>query len=91
MTAAGAESGRVPGPVRTCRRPRHRGVPLAEVAASCGYADRSHLSREIVRLRGDPPRALVRAGTGLIMISSRWPDPARSTTAPAASTWPCSA
>ena len=50
---------------------------MAEVAARCGYADQSHLSREIVRLAGDPLRALVRAGSGLIMISSRRPGPSR--------------
>lgn len=38
-----------------------RGVPLAEVAATCGYADQSHLTREWVAMAGRTPRDL-RAG-----------------------------
>lgn len=32
----------------------HRGVPAAEVAASTGYADQAHLSREVKALAGVP-------------------------------------
>jgi AraC-like DNA-binding protein len=33
-------------------------LPLADVAARHGYADQSHLTREVVRYAGEPPRAL---------------------------------
>ena len=36
-------------------------LPVAEVAARHGYADQSHLSREVVRFAGEPPMALVAA------------------------------
>ena len=35
---------------------------LATVAAACGYADQSHLTREVRRFAGLPPAALVAAG-----------------------------
>ena len=37
---------------------------LATVAAVCGYADQSHLTREVRRFAGLPPAALVAAGRG---------------------------
>lgn len=37
------------------------GLPLAEVAAVCGYADQAHLSRESRALAGAPPGALLAA------------------------------
>ena len=36
-------------------------LPLAEVATRHGYADQSHLTREVVRYAGEPPRALIAA------------------------------
>ncbi|WP_054564306.1 helix-turn-helix domain-containing protein [Frankia sp. R43] len=36
-----------------------RRFPLAQVAARHGYADQSHLTREVVRYAGEPPRVLV--------------------------------
>ena len=36
-----------------------RGRPLAEVAAGTGYADQAHLTREVSRLAGLPPRRLL--------------------------------
>jgi len=36
-----------------------RGVPLAQVAATCGYADQAHLSREVHALAGTTPRGLL--------------------------------
>jgi AraC-like DNA-binding protein len=36
------------------------GVPLATVAADCGYADQAHLTREVRLLAGVPPAALLR-------------------------------
>jgi AraC-like DNA-binding protein len=36
-----------------------RGRPLAEVAAVTGYADQAHLTREVSRLAGLPPRRLL--------------------------------
>jgi AraC-like DNA-binding protein len=35
------------------------GQPLAAVAAECGYADQSHLTRELAALGGAPPRVLL--------------------------------
>ena len=35
------------------------GLPLAEVAAVCGYADQAHLTRELAALGGAPPTALL--------------------------------
>ncbi|WP_448609921.1 helix-turn-helix domain-containing protein [Geodermatophilus sp. URMC 60] len=37
-----------------------RGTPLAEVAAVTGYTDQAHLTREVGRLAGLPPRRLLR-------------------------------
>lgn len=37
------------------------GSPLADVAASAGYADQAHLTREVQRLGGRPPSGLVDA------------------------------
>jgi AraC-like DNA-binding protein len=36
------------------------GVPLAQVAAECGYADQAHLSRDLLALGGASPTALLR-------------------------------
>ncbi len=36
-----------------------RGTPLAQVAASCGYADQAHLSREVLALAGTTPTGLL--------------------------------
>jgi AraC-like DNA-binding protein len=38
------------------------GLPLAEVAALCGYADQAHLTRELAALGGAPPTVLLAAG-----------------------------
>jgi len=38
-----------------------RAVPLAELAARCGYADQSHMTRDFVRHAGEPPAALAAA------------------------------
>ncbi len=35
------------------------GLPLADVAASCGYADQAHLCRELLALGGATPTSLV--------------------------------
>jgi AraC-like DNA-binding protein len=35
------------------------GAPLAQVAASCGYADQAHLSREVRALAGTTPMGLL--------------------------------
>jgi AraC-like DNA-binding protein len=40
------------------------GMPLAEVAAVCGYADQAHLSRELLALGGATPASLVAELTG---------------------------
>jgi AraC-like DNA-binding protein len=37
-----------------------KGTPLAQVAASCGYADQAHLSREVRALAGTTPAGLLR-------------------------------
>ena len=41
------------------------GLPLAEVAATCGYADQAHLSRELLALGGATPTLLLAELTGL--------------------------
>lgn len=45
------------------------GVPPAEVAACCGYADQSHLSREFVRLAGAPPAAFARSAVADVAVT----------------------
>ncbi|MEP7024642.1 MAG: helix-turn-helix domain-containing protein [Actinomycetota bacterium] len=35
------------------------GLPLAEVAATCGYADQAHMSRELLALGGATPTSLL--------------------------------
>lgn len=35
------------------------GLPLADVAVTCGYADQAHFSREVRSLAGAPPAALL--------------------------------
>ncbi|WP_442934536.1 helix-turn-helix domain-containing protein [Micromonospora sp. CPCC 205546] len=35
------------------------GVPLAEVAVRCGYADQAHLTRDVRDLAGVPPMTLL--------------------------------
>ncbi|MBO0693082.1 MAG: AraC family transcriptional regulator [Acidimicrobiaceae bacterium] len=37
----------------------HRGVPLVDVAATAGFADQAHLSREVRDLAGTTPRRLL--------------------------------
>ncbi|MGH3505268.1 MAG: helix-turn-helix domain-containing protein [Nocardioidaceae bacterium] len=36
------------------------GVPLAQIAAGCGYADQAHLAREVQKLAGTSPTRLLR-------------------------------
>ena len=36
-------------------------LPMAEVATRHGYADQSHLTREVVRFAGESPTALIAA------------------------------
>ena len=36
-------------------------LPLADLAVRCGYADQSHLTRDVVRHAGEPPKALAAA------------------------------
>jgi AraC-like DNA-binding protein len=56
------------GPLRLARVLRLRravdesltGVPLAQVAAGCGYADQAHLSRDMRALAGTTPTGLLR-------------------------------
>jgi AraC-like DNA-binding protein len=36
-------------------------APLAELAMKHGYADQSHLTREVTRYAGEPPLELARA------------------------------
>lgn len=36
-------------------------LPLADLAVRCGYADQSHLTRDVVRRAGEPPQALAAA------------------------------
>ncbi|WP_201776565.1 helix-turn-helix domain-containing protein [Allosalinactinospora lopnorensis] len=36
------------------------GTPLADVAASAGYADQAHLARDTKALTGVPPGVLIR-------------------------------
>ena len=43
-------------------RDRDAGTPLARLAADAGYADQAHLAREVRRLAGLPPSALLAAG-----------------------------
>lgn len=38
--------------------------PIADIAATCGFADRFHFSRVFARHAGTPPAALRRAGSG---------------------------
>jgi AraC-like DNA-binding protein len=55
------------GPLRLARVLRLRravdesrtGMPLAHVAAGCGYADQAHLSREMRALAGTTPTGLL--------------------------------
>ena len=53
--------------------------PLADVAARCGYADQSHLNREVARLAGMAPTALARTAddplaTRIAEVDGRWPE-----------------
>ena len=45
---------------RACRRLADDQAPLAAIAAECGYADQSHMTREIRRRYGRSPSALRR-------------------------------
>jgi AraC-like DNA-binding protein len=45
------------------------GTPLAAVAASCGYADQAHLSREVRALTGTTPSRLLQ-DEGLLLLGS---------------------
>lgn len=61
-------------------RPAGRRVPLAEVAARCGYYDQAHLARDWNELAGCPPSAWL-AGEDLPFVQDR---PAGSVSASAA-------
>jgi len=45
--------------LQCARRPAAGGFGLAALAAVSGYADQAHLSREVARLAGVPPAALL--------------------------------
>jgi transcriptional regulator GlxA family with amidase domain len=38
-------------------------LPIAEIAAACGFADQSHLSKVFARENGEPPAAWRRRNT----------------------------
>jgi AraC family transcriptional regulator len=44
--------------------------PLARIAAHAGYADQSHLSRDMRRLLGHTPATLRRRRAGVLQVSS---------------------
>ena len=44
--------------LRALDRLRDRGVPLAEVAADCGFADHAHMTRSLRRHLGTTPSRL---------------------------------
>ncbi|WP_164019748.1 helix-turn-helix transcriptional regulator [Pyxidicoccus trucidator] len=53
--------------VREAQRQLVAGLPLAEVALACGFADQSHLTKQFTRTLGITPgdyRTAVRAGRG---------------------------
>jgi AraC-like DNA-binding protein len=47
--------------VAMARRLIARGLPLAEAAAACGFADQSHMTRLFVREYGVSPRMVADA------------------------------